>query len=805
MFGTVDNKRNSQSKLEEEMVSLGRDRYHHKVKRARETSLESTTAVGQHLLAESIDLMTEALKNWLSVASTAPGRRHRAFPFLNEIPPKVTAALTARCVLDCISIERKITSTAVLLGRLLEDELKFRKVRDEEPALWSQINRVLDRYKSQKTKSKFINRTIKFHEIVVPQWSRKEAASVGLTCIELLRQSTGIIETVNRSDSHGRTHTSIRPTDDLMDWMRKSHEYKETLNPVWLPMVESPIEWNNPYLGGYQSLSFRRRPLVKTHDKAYLEELAQSDIPLVYEATNLLQQTSYRINGRSLELLRHCWDRGLPIGGLPSIEDDPVPNKPSDIGSNKESRRKWRKAAARVHFENERQKSKRLQVMKVLNLSDKFVNDLLWFVQQLDFRARGYPVPYFLQTQGPSFVQTLLDFSEGKRLDDTGVQWLYVYVASKWGLDKETYADRVRWTEDNMELIRRVGQFPKEEMAWTDADAPWHFQRACAEINGLHEQGGDFLSTLPVSVDATNQGHQIYVLLLRDEIGAILTNVLPGDFPRDLYGEVANIVIQKLMASTNKYAVLWLNFGVTRKTTKRPTMTLVYGSTLFSCRTYTADWFYDQLKSGATNPFGDETYRPCNFLAEIIWDSIGEAVTAARTGMDWLRQCAQVMVDNDVVPRWSTPLGFPVKMHYENTNKYAVKTLVGGTLRNHRIRIPNGSTNRRKTVNSICPNYVHSLDGLGGLLGLALHLAKQRGVTSVRGQHDSVGVHASNVQDIQECLREATVQIFETNQLIMLARQFDALLPSGVSLPPLPEMGQLNVSDVLRSKFYFNP
>ena len=43
--------RHNQSKLEEEMVRLGRERYYHKVKRAKETSLESTTSVGQHLLA----------------------------------------------------------------------------------------------------------------------------------------------------------------------------------------------------------------------------------------------------------------------------------------------------------------------------------------------------------------------------------------------------------------------------------------------------------------------------------------------------------------------------------------------------------------------------------------------------------------------------------------------------------------------------------------------------------------------------------------------------------------------------------
>lgn len=787
------------------MVSLGRDRYHHKVKRAKETSLESTTAVGQHLLAESIELMSDALKEWLKSAAHAPGKRHRAFPFLQDIPVDVTSALTARCILDCISIERKIASTAITIGRLLEDELKFRKIKAEEPALWNQINRVLDRYKSQKTKSKFINRTIKFHKVVVPQWSRQEAASVGLTCIELLRQSTGIIETITRRDAQGRSYTIVRPTDELMAWMKNSHEFKEALNPVWLPMVEKPVDWNNVYIGGYHSINYRRRPLIKTHDVSYLEEANQSEMPEVYGGVNMLQGTPFNIDGQMLELLNHCWDRGLPIGGVPSLDDDPVPNKPADIGSNAESRRQWRKAAARTHFENERQKSKRLQVMKVLNLAKKFFDDDLYFVHQLDFRARGYPVPYFLQPQGTSYVQSLMNFSRGEPLDDDGTMWLYISAASKWGLDKKSYPERLRWAEDNINMIRRIGESPIEDKTWADADDPWHFARLCVEINRMHKEGGKFKSNLPVSLDATNQGHQIYAMLLRDVVGGVLTNVVPGDLPQDLYGRVATAVIEKLRADSNPYAAIWLEFGVDRKTTKRPTMTLTYGSTFFSCRTYTTEWFYDRLKSGIPNPFKDETYKPCNYLAEKIWESIGEAVHSARVGMDWLKESAQIMVDNGVTPRWVSPLGFPVKMYYENTNKYAVKTLVGGTLRQHRLRIPNGVTNRRKTVNAICPNVVHTLDGIGGLLGLTLSKLLQRGVKDARGVHDSVGVHARSIETLQSCVREATVEIFSENQLEILSNQFAVLLPSGVSLPSLPEMGTLDVADVLRSKYYFNP
>ena len=233
-------------------------------------------------------------------------------------------------------------------------------------------------------------------------------------------------------------------------------------------------------------------------------------------------------------------------------------------------------------------------------------------------------------------------------------------------------------------------------------------------------------------------------------------------------------------------------------------MTVCYSSTFFSCKAYTAEWFYEELKSGKENPFGDETYKPCAYLAEKIWAAIGEVVQSAKVGMEWLRDCAEILLDHGVTPRWLTPLGFPVKMHYENTNKYAVKTLVGGTLRQHRLRVPNGETNRRKTINSICPNYVHSLDGIGGLLGATLNLMSARGVRSVKTVHDSISTHAPLMEVMHASVREATVLLFSQNQLEALAEQLEMLLPPGVSLPPVPNTGKMEIADVLRSPYYFN-
>ena len=797
--------KHNQERLEQEMVDLGQKRYWSKVRRAKETNLESTTTVGQHLLSEAVKETTQAVKDWIKQAESSPGRRHRALEYMAQLPADVIAALTARCVLDCISTERKIVSTANTIGRTLEDEIRFRSLKEEHPALWQQIQRSLDRFKSAKTKSKFINNTIKFHDLVFSKWDRKVSIAVGLTCIELMRQATGIIEINTRTDSRGKSYTIVLPSEDLVSWLKKSHEYNEILNPVWLPMVERPVDWNNPWIGGYQTTSIRRQPLVKTRDRGYLEEINLSNMEEIYKSCNMLQRTGFTIRPFSLELFKHCWNNNLPVGGLPPIENDPLPPKPADIGTNKDSRRDWRRRAARTHFENERQKSKRIMVAKTIQLADKFFDDTMYFTVSVDNRARGYYNQHPLQPHASPAIRSLLQFKEGKEITDDGLKWLYINTANKWGLDKEPYNKRISWVEDNIDLIRRVGAEPLSDMVWTDADDPFGFASSCHDIYRLHDQGSSFRSHLPIGIDGTNQGLGVMGMLMRDEAIGREANILDSDSPNDPYRSVSDNTRKLLYEdASNPYSRRWLDFGIDRKCTKRSTMTLSYGSTLFSCREYIAEWFYDQLKSGRENPFGDETYKPCHYLAGKVWESIGSVVGSALVLMEWLREVARLCIDNDVIPRWSTPQGFPVKMRYEKQERYAVKTLVNGVMLNHRINIPNGEANKRKTVNAIVANLIHSYDGIGGILGLSLNKASDRGIKSVFSVHDEVDVHASNVPIFGEAVRDATAEIFEVDQLEKFATMISVLLPIGVDVPPLPKYGTMDVNDVRNSKYYWS-
>lgn len=802
-----------QSDIEKEMVELGRSRYWSAVNKARDLGIESTTLPGQRLLSEAVELMGEAVRLWLKEAKDKPGKLHRAHPYLEQLHPEVVAAITARCILDSISLHRKILSTSIHVARLLEDEVKFRWLKEEEPSLWRQINRTMDRHRSYETKAKFIKSTAKYHEIEFDGWPKKESVSVGMICIELLRQSTGIIEIATRTDTRGRQSTMVRPTEELLGWIKESHGKSEILKPVLLPMVEPPRDWGPQREGGYLNSSFRNRGLVKTRNKSYAEELTLLDMPKVYNAVNTFQRTGYVVEPKLVGVMKYFWETGLAAGGLPSMEDRPLPTKPLDIDTDEDKRRVWRKAAARIHFENERQQSKRLQVAKVLYLADRFGDAPLWYPGQLCFRGRYYPLPYFLQPQGPDWSKALLRFHRGVPItDDNGAAWLATHVANMWGHDKLSFNDRVRWVEENDAKLQRIAADPFRHMEWTEADEPWHFLSSALEWSAFLEHGKGFVSNLPVAQDATTQGLQIYAKLLLDPVAGLATNCLPRDTPGDPYRDIADTVIQKLETvvkdklreSDHEYAAKWLAFGITRKTTKRQGMTLTYGSVFYSCKEYTNEWFYECLAEGRENPFGEETYRPCHFLAELIWESIGEVVKSARVGMDWLRLVATICMDNDVAIQWVTPNGFLVRMDYPHMGKCDVQTTIGPVVRKHRLRYPLDRKNRRKNINAMCANYIHSLDGVGGLLGEIVELCSQQEIKDILPVHDSGSVHAQHAGTFAGCVRQAAVTMFTPDLLKDLWQQLTLQLPSGVHLPEPPTRGNMDLTQLLDSPYYWN-
>lgn len=801
----------TQVQINKDMVDEGKNRHWAKISKAQSMGLESTTPAGARLLAKAVPNLTKRLKRWIHEAEHKPGRRHRALEYIKQLPESVVAGLTCQCIIDCISQNRKIVATAYQVAKLLEDEVKFRHIQDTQPVLWNHIKRNIDKGSAYSTKARFIKRTANATNLELPAWDRKDMVQVGMVCIELMREATGIIEVTTRTNIMGKGVTLVRPTDEILNWIKQAHKMGEFMKPVYMPMVELPVPWTSPNIGGYPKNAFRTKPLVKGRDKNWTSTIeAMGGMRSVYDAVNTLQAVPFVINTPLAKLMEETWSQGISLGSLPAAADEPAPPFTEDLKTDPEKLRAWKKQAAKHYFEIERQTSRRLQVSKLLYLCNKFESNTLYFPRQLDFRGREYPVPYYLQPQGPEWASALLLFKNGTPINDkVAARWLAIHVANCWGEDKCSYDDRVAWVEKHQSVIVASATDPRGCLEWTKADKPWKFLAAAMEWAAFMKHGYGYVSRLPVTQDATTQGLQIYSMLLRDPVAGLATNVLPRESPSDIYAEVAYMATSLLAAEKRpeflEYSSKWLKFGIDRKATKRQTMTLPYGSTFYSCRDYTAEWFYEQIKkNGKISPFEGETYKPCNYLAEIIWEAINRVVNSARVGMDWFQEVADICVKNKVAPKWWTPNGFLVDMTYEQSTSVPIKTAIGRTIRQHVVRIGNGKMDGRKTLNGIAANVIHSYDGIGGLLGLTVNSGKNFGVSNWMTVHDSYGTTAGESQGLYDCLRQCTVSLFSDNLLEIFKKQVESMLPSTLRLPEVPTLGTMDVQDVLRSKYYFS-
>ena len=92
--------------VEQEIRALGIERYWARIKKAKERHRESETYSGRYLLREATQKLEEAVAEWVSSVATRKmaGPRHSAADWLSKLDPGIVAVITAKTVLDNISL-----------------------------------------------------------------------------------------------------------------------------------------------------------------------------------------------------------------------------------------------------------------------------------------------------------------------------------------------------------------------------------------------------------------------------------------------------------------------------------------------------------------------------------------------------------------------------------------------------------------------------------------------------------------------------------------------------------------------------
>ena len=758
------------------------------------------SVAGKRMLQELPALVNKAIEDWIAQAQAAPGRRHNALAMISKFDIPMMSSLALKTVIDSLCQSRAYTATAVAIGNRLEDEERYQSfVRQQKISFEAAKDRCQD-YTAYGRKRRHILTAMSYLSLEVPTWTLHEKTSVGVVLLDLIAQSTGIIE-VYYKKTRGKDQLNIRATPEAMQWFENVNEESELWYPMYLPFVEEPLDWVNPMSGGFHSTNCRTSALVKTYDREFIKQLGTAQIPEVYSSLNSLQRTKWSVNEKVWEVFSYLWENALPASSLPIRDNMDVPPKPANI-DDPEVRREWRKSAREVHDANHRRQSERLTAAKIYWVTKRYLNQTFWFCYQLDWRGRAYPISYYLHPQGGDLSKGLLQFTESKGITSPeAIHWFLIHGANLWGKDKCSFDERKQWVAENHDWLVRIASDPLDCRDWEDADKPWQFLAWVMDWFDWQSDPDGHRSSLPIHQDATQSGMQIYSLMLRDVEGATNTNCVPSDTPQDLYAAVADRANEILRGIDEPWARYWLQFGVDRQACKRPVMTAVYNATKFSATHYVGDWARAEAHKRGIDYRQEAGPKAVQKLTAVILQALGERVQAARTAQAWLSQVAGIFASHRRPILWTSPVGFPVRQFYKNYKSHSVKTLIGEIYRQTSVLVEQPGIDSRRMKSAFAPNVIHSLDAAAMMRTIVL--ASQMGVSSFSAVHDSFATLAADSECLSRAVRESYISLFREDRLAALRDELQAQVPE-TELPELPPYGSLDVSELRNSPYFFS-
>jgi DNA-directed RNA polymerase len=816
--------------LEEESVELGVKRYQDALLEAKQANDVTRFPPELRLINECMSQVVPAIENLKDARKNKKHRRTAkhgiAINLLRKIDTHEVAYIVSRYCIAQLHSGIPLQMQSQHLAKEIIWHLEFKELKKNEPGLVKMLTKRLNNSNLKHKRNVFThNRHNRGYADV--DWSDVQKHHLGAMLLDVFAEHSGIMnmellfpKKKRQGGAYKQPMKVLRAKPEVLRWLEKAHATAQVMQPIYQPMVVPPVDWNSTYGGGYlTNFKLGKMKLIKTRNNKVFKEAEKHDLSEVLEALNFIQKVPYRINKDVLNLLNEVYQKGGGFAGVPEFDKEMKITfpEPGDDASEEELKR-YKYHCRLAHDEWADERSKRESFVRKKWLGNKFVNDeAIYFPWTLDYRGRFYPSgPAFIHPQGDDSGKALIEFARGKRIGKDGLFWLAVHGANCYGeADKESFEDRVKWVHANEDAILAVASEPfgnyfkwwagdRHDIDGGGADEPFMFYAFCCEWAKAKEQGEDFITHLPVGMDGSCSGIQHFSALQLDKRGAKAVNLLPGDKPSDIYKEVAAVLAKKVEQAVdidlNYDLEPWIG-RIDRKIAKRATMTRPYGVTKYGI----TDQLVEELKKyrkrkgvdyfeGVENPF-----KYCQALAQPLHDSIDEVVKSSRHVMDWLRVVAELCSAENKPIKWVTPTGFPVYQGIVKTRTKRVKTFFGGTLYRLGIKEDTKQLDGRGQKNGIAPNFVHSMDAAHCCKTILA--MKHKGYTDFAPVHDSFGVHACDVSALHSSIREEFVKIYKENWLKKFQKQVEEY--TGLELPDPPKQGDLDIEQVLESRYFF--
>ncbi|WWD15021.1 RNA polymerase [Klebsiella phage Keithstache] len=844
--------------LEHESYELGERRFLKMLERQAKAGEIADNAAAKPLLATLLPKLTTRIVEWLEEYASKKGRKPVAYAPLQLLKPEASAFITLKVILASLTSTNMTTiqAAAGMLGKAIEDEARFGRIRDLEAKHFKKhVEEQLNKRHGQVYKKSFmqvveadmIGRGLLGGE-AWSSWDKETTMHVGIRLIEMLIESTGLVELQRHNAGNaGSDHEALQLAQEYVDVLAKRAGALAGISPMFQPCVVPPKPWVSITGGGYWANGRRPLALVRTHSKKGLMRYEDVYMPEVYKAVNIAQNTAWKINKKVLAVVNEIvnW-KNCPVADIPSLERQELPPKPDDIDTNEAALKEWKKAAAGIYRLDKARVSRRISLEFMLEQANKFASKkAIWFPYNMDWRGRVYAVPMF-NPQGNDMTKGLLTLAKGKPIGEEGFYWLKIHGANCAGVDKVPFPERIAFIEKHVDDILACAKDPINNTWWAEQDSPFCFLAFCFEYAGVAHHGLSYNCSLPLAFDGSCSGIQHFSAMLRDEVGGRAVNLLPSETVQDIYGIVAQKVneilkqdaingtpnemiavtdkdtgeiSEKLKLGTSTLAQQWLAYGVTRSVTKRSVMTLAYGSKEFGFRQQVLDDTIQPAIDSGKGLMFTQPNQAAGYMAKLIWDAVSVTVVAAVEAMNWLKSAAKLLaaevkdkktkeiLRHRCAVHWTTPDGFPVWQEYRKPLQKRLDMIFLGQFRLQPTinTLKDSGIDAHKQESGIAPNFVHSQDG-SHLRMTVVYAHEKYGIESFALIHDSFGTIPADAGKLFKAVRETMVITYENNDVLAdFYDQFaDQLHETQLDkMPPLPKKGNLNLQDILKSDFAF--
>lgn len=280
----------------------------------------------------------------------------------------------------------------------------------------------------------------------------------------------------------------------------------------------------------------------------------------------ILQNKNHHLNPISLDCIntQNQIPLRLDLELLKSLDE--VPNKPL---LDKDSKSQW-----------DAHRKQSIDMYMLMKDED------LYFSHRYDKRGRMYTQGYHINPQGTAYKKASLSFSipepvsKEVALEFSGYEWVLIDIASNYGLDKETFEDRLMWSVNHIDELESLA----EVMEWKQKPL---YVKGVLALRAI--QRGEATGHM-VGLDAASSGLQIMSVITGCISGCKATGLIDRTKRPNAYQDCVELM-QELVPEIEDQAY---------DDVKQAVMTTLYGSKrepikLFGEDTIELETFYDAL------------------------------------------------------------------------------------------------------------------------------------------------------------------------------------------------------------------